>query len=116
MAGDVALLRVIDRPEALEALPLRSLRSLDGVDFSAYGFPRGYDTSRETHGTLGKAAGLERVQLEVAPALLVEPGFSGAAVWSDRLEAVVGMLTSGDRKTEGRMAFAVPVRTIVLCV
>ena len=112
MAGDVALLHLVEPPAALEMLPLRSLRSLDGVDFSAYGFPRGYDSSRETHGTLGKAAGLERVQLEVGAALLVEPGFSGSAVWSDRLGAAVGMITSRDRKTEGRMAFAVPTGVI----
>ena len=112
MAGDVALLHLVEPPAGLETLPVRALRSLDGLDFSAYGFPGGYDNSRETHGTLGKAVGLERVQLEVGSALLVKPGFSGAAVWSDELGAVVGMLTSRDLETAGELAFAVPMRAI----
>ena len=113
MAGDLALLQLAEPPVGLEALPLRSLRSLDGLDFTAYGFLCGFEsTGISTHGTLGKAVGLERVQLEVRSAQLVQPGFSGAPVWSDKLGAVVGMLTSRHRETEGRVAFAVPMRTI----
>lgn len=114
MAGDLALLRLTEQPAGLEALPLRSLRSLDGLHFSAYGFPEGYDSSLDTEGRLRKAVGLERVQLEVHSALLVQPGFSGAAVWSDKLGAVVGMLTSRHWGTEGAVAFAVPMRTIAM--
>ena len=112
MAGDVALLGLVDPPAGVAALPLRSLRYLDGIDFTAYGFPEGYDSGNITSGKLGKAVPLERVQLEVGSALFVQPGFSGAAVWSDRLGAVVGMLTSRHRETEGRVAFAVPVRAV----
>ena len=112
MAGDLALLRLDEPPVGVVTLPVRSLRSLNGLDFTVYGFPEGYDTSLDTNGTLGKAVGLERVRLEVGSALLVEPGFSGAAVWSEQLGAVVGMLTSRDQGTEGRVAFAMSMRAI----
>ena len=112
MAGDHALLRLIDPPDGVRVLPLRSVRSLDGVDFTAYGFPQGYDTGVNTEGRLGKAAGLERAQLEVESALVVDRGFSGAAAFSERLGAVVAMLVTRDRKTEGRIAFALSVRTL----
>ena len=113
MAGDLALLRVADAPAGLGVLPLRSLRSLDGLDFTAYGFPPGYEAGGfNLSGMLGKAVGLERVQLEVGSEVSVVPGFSGAGVWSDKLRAVVGMLTSRDRETGGRVAFAVPMRVI----
>ncbi len=114
MAGDLALLQLSERAPGLQPLPSRSFRSLDGLNFSAYGFPEGYDSSLHTGGTLRKAVGLERVQLEVDSALLVEPGFSGAAVWSDKLGAVVGMLTTRHRETEGAVAFAVPIRIIAM--
>jgi WD40 repeat protein len=112
VAGDLALLQLDEPPLGVKTLPMRSLGSLDGLDFTVYGFPEGYDTSLDTNGMLGKAVGLERVRLEVRSALLVKPGFSGAAVWSEQLGAVVGMLTSRDQETEGRVAFAVPVRAI----
>ena len=92
---------------------MRRRRSLDGLGFVAYGFPECYETSVHTRGELGKAVGLERVQLAIRNnELLVQTGFSGAAVWSDKLGAAVGMLTARDSESAGRVAFAVPMRTI----
>ena len=94
-------------------MPLRRRRSLDGLGFVAYGFPECYETSVHTRGELGKAVGLERVQVAIRNnELLVQTGFSGAAVWSDKLGAAVGMLTARDSESAGRVAFAVPMRTI----
>ena len=68
MAGDHALLRLIDPPRRARALPLRSL---DGLDFTAYGFPAGFDGGLAAEGRLGVAVGLERTQLETESALRV---------------------------------------------
>lgn len=112
MAGDVALLRLLEPSIGTEGLPARSLHSLDGRDFSTYGFPEGYDSGFNISGTLGKAIPTERVQLEASGAALVQPGFSGSPAWSEGLGAVVGMLTSRHRETAGRVAFAVPVHVV----
>jgi WD40 repeat protein len=94
----------------MEAVPLRSMPSLAGHAFACYGFPAGYDTSVPAEGQLGLAAGLEWVTLKVSAGVLVGPGFSGAAVWSQ--DAVVALLVTRDAAGRGRVAFAVPVRVI----
>lgn len=110
--GDVALLHLNDPPDGVCPVPLRSLRSLDHLAFSAYGFPEGYDDGLWTRGNLGMAVGNEWVQLEPDSARTVALGFSGTAVWSDDLKAVVGMMVAADQKTDGRVAFAIPVHVL----
>jgi WD40 repeat protein len=102
-------LRLKDPPAAIAPVPLRSLGSLANAPFTAYGFPEGYDDGVSIEGKLGRAAGLEQVQLEVSSALAVAPGFSGAAVWDLERQAVVALMVTRDTGTEGRVAFAIPV-------
>ena len=111
-SGDIALLRLKTPPEGLRPVRLRSLGSLAGVSFAAYGFPDGYDDGLSTHGEVGFAAGLEWVQLEATSAFAIEPGFSGGAVWDVERDAVVAMMVTRDRGTAGRVAFALPVRIV----
>lgn len=110
--GDTALLRLIEIPEGLASVQLRSLRSLDGHAFTSYGFPAGHDDSVPTEGRLGKAVGREWVKMEAATALVVQPGFSGAAVWSEEVGSVVAMVVTRDVASAGRIAFAIPVRVL----
>ena len=107
--GDVAVLRLESAPAEMRRAPLRSLRTLKGVGFAAYGFPRGYEDGVATHGTLGPPVGHGWVQVDVASAMLIEPGYSGAAVWSERHRAVVGMIVTRDAGTRGRVGFAIPL-------
>ena len=108
-AGDVALLRLKDPPAGVAAVVLRRVRSLDGVAFSAYGFPEGLPDGVWARGTLGLGVGDEWVQLEPGSARRVAPGFSGTAVWSDGHKAVVGMMVARDSDAESGVAFAIPV-------
>lgn len=108
-SGDHAVLLLEVPPEGVVPAAIRAPRSLNGHSFTAYGFPRGYDDSLPAMGRAGKASALEWVTLNVENDVPISPGFSGAAVWSDQCDAVVAMIVTSDRATQGKVGFAVPV-------
>jgi hypothetical protein len=111
-AGDVAVLQLQGALGAVRPVAVRALYSLDGVASSACGFPAGYDDGMWARATLGLGVGRAWVQVEVTSHAAVEPGYSGAAVWSDEHAAVVAMMVTRDTKTAGRVAFAIPIRMV----
>jgi trypsin-like peptidase/AAA ATPase-like protein len=107
-AGDLAVLELLDPPVPIEALPLRRRESYKGLSFSSYGFPPSHPESDAAHGRLGLMVGLQWVRLEADSSAIVEPGFSGGAVWADDADGAVAMILT--RKTgDGRVAYAVPI-------
>jgi hypothetical protein len=110
--GDTALLSLNGTVVGTEAILIRSRASIRGVDFDAYGFPSGFSHDVPSDGTVGVAVGKEWITLETHSALAIEPGFSGTAVWSRDLGAVVGMIVTRDVPTGGRLAFAIPTRVL----
>ena len=110
-AGDVAVLRLEDATLMPEPLPLRRRASYKGLSFSSYGFPATNPESDAAHGQLGLRVGQEWVRLEAQSEAMVEPGFSGAAVWADDLEGAVGMILTR-KKGDGRIAYAIPLSMV----
>ena len=107
-AGDIAVLELLDPQFPVEALPLRRRESYKGLSFCSYGFPAAHPESDAAHGRLGLMVGLQWVRLEADSSAIVEPGFSGAAVWADDAAGAVAMILT--RKTgDGRVAYAVPI-------
>lgn len=132
-AEDLALLR-LEGPLPREVIPLPLGRSFNtqGQSFLSFGFP----ASRPEDGLLGECKVLGMVSDANLPLLQissnqVSKGFSGAPVWSEKLQAVIGMITSivGTRKVKiastdillpfdpsGRQtdtAFATPVESLL---
>lgn len=112
--GDTALLGLDKAVPGLVPLPVAAPHSMRGQTFISYGFPKHYDDGVETVGSIGGLVGKEWVQLEVDSALSVQPGFSGAPVWSVEVGAVVAVLTNRDGVTDGRVAFGVPIEKFAL--
>ena len=91
-AEDVAILRLEDSlPEGVTPLPLRTYSGKH--DLSSFGFPQEDPSDgRWGHGqVLGplKMNGFNRLQLRSEE---TTKGFSGAPVWDDTLQAVIGMI------------------------
>jgi WD40 repeat protein len=110
--GDTAVLQLLEPEPAIRPAPLRSLDSLDGLRFSAYGFTAGYSVGLSVEGVLGKRFGHEWVKLDVQSANVVDMGHSGGAVWSEHHKCVVAMITARHPETAGRIAFAIPVKVL----
>jgi WD40 repeat protein/3',5'-cyclic AMP phosphodiesterase CpdA len=114
-SGDLAVLRLdASLPEGMVRAPLRSPASVLDHRFRCHGFPPEPVGGREAVGVLRGPAGpgWEWTQLEAqgASGYAVERGFSGAPVWDDRLEAVVGMVVAQDpRNPSARVAWMIPV-------
>jgi len=106
--GDFAVLELLKPLAAVEPLPLRRRDSYKGLSFSAYGFPPSQPESDAAHGRLGLRVGIQWVRVEADSSAIVEPGFSGAAVWADDAAGAVAMILTR-RTGDGRVAYAVPV-------
>lgn len=79
--------------------------------FQIFGFPSQRDDGIWASGELRDQIGTGWVQMEdiKAPGYAVELGFSGAPVWDEQLEGVVGMVVAAERKREdAKAAFMIP--------
>ncbi|MFJ2896072.1 AAA family ATPase [Streptomyces sp. NPDC087218] len=110
--GDVALLRLDGPVEGTRPAPL-----VDGTDvwehpFRTMGFPVGAGHGVWAHGTLRAGLGSGWVQMETEePGPRVVKGFSGAPVWDDAQNGVVGMTVAAD--VEERTAYLLPSADLV---
>jgi WD40 repeat protein len=97
------------QPVALVAGP-----ELWGHSFRAFGFPSGYPNGVWTDGRILEkdANGLLQIEETKTSGYTVQPGFSGAAIWDETLDGVVGMVTAADTRPGVRTAFGVPVSTL----
>lgn len=95
-AGDVAVLQ-LEEPAPSGALPAPSRITDDvrGHSFRTFGFPFDQDAGIWIEGRLLGAQGTGRIQIETdARQWRIEPGFSGAPVWDDDANGVVGMVVT----------------------
>jgi S1-C subfamily serine protease len=89
---------------------------LRGNPFHTFGFPSGHDDGLEATGVLRGRQSTGWVQLEDVKqtGVRLEPGFSGAPVWDEKLNGVVGMAVAADQKRpEAKVAFMIPTRVLV---
>lgn len=112
--GDVAVLELLcAAPVSSGPPPLRRPPDLRGDTFRAYGFPAGHDDGVEAHGEIRgpSGPGWEWIQIEGTSTIGYEitEGFSGAPVWGEQAEAVVGIVVGTDRQRDVRGAFMIPV-------
>ena len=84
-------------------------------NFRIFGFPQGHDLGIWATGTLRDKRGNDWIQLDAITAQnrAVEKGFSGAPIWDESLQGVVGMAVAAEKRREDvTAAFMIPVSTL----
>lgn len=115
---DIAGLRLEGvAPQECEALRLVVADELWGHRFRIFGFPNKRDEGIWAAGVIRDRLANGWVQIEdiKAQGQAVQPGFSGAPIWDEALEGVVGMAVAADKKRdETKTAFMIPTAMLVL--
>ncbi|MEU4156479.1 tetratricopeptide repeat protein [Actinoplanes sp. NPDC026670] len=115
--GDVAVLDLAEPPpDAAVAPPMRvtDRRILDHR-VRVYGYPRGHESGAvPAVAVIEGAAHDEWLGLRSAETVghQLSHGYSGAPVWDDQWQAVVGMAVGADRQAQQRTAYAIPVQVL----
>ncbi|MFE3648689.1 trypsin-like peptidase domain-containing protein [Streptomyces sp. NPDC059152] len=120
-SGDVAVLRLGDQPPA-DAVPLRIVESDDlaGHRWRAFGFPRypgpggSKDAGIWTRGTIEGREGTGWWQLtcDERAGFPLAGGFSGAPVWDEQYEGVVGVVVAVEGDQRRRTGYALTVESL----
>jgi len=116
---DVAILKLKKpMPSAARVLPLFNGPELWEQNFRVLGFPSkldpgGWATGR-IQGSVYDPSGLVQIKDDQTTGYAIEPGFSGAPVWSPSLEdTIVGMTVARDKeREEAKVGFMLPVRRL----
>ncbi|MFE3451829.1 trypsin-like peptidase domain-containing protein [Nonomuraea sp. NPDC059194] len=101
---DIAVLELdADLPPDVRPAALRCVKDvvLKDVRWVAYGFPEGDPLATQASGLVGAEAGYGWVTLHTDSRYQLEHGFSGAGLWSDAHDAVVGLIGQ-KRQGDGR--------------
>ena len=102
---DVAILELADPiPDGVEPARLRcpAPKSLIGTKWWALGFPPAQPRGSVSKGEVGAALARGWVRIDVTSAYHIEPGFSGAGLWSPEFGAVVGIVAVYDEQRNGQ--------------
>lgn len=114
---DIAGLELKSKPPVTaKPAPLTIAKNLWGHPFKVMGFPEGQPNGAWAEGELRGSLANRWVQLEAVrkPGYRLEGGFSGAPVWDDRLQAVVGIAVAADiLRPEVKVAFIIPAASLV---
>ncbi|WP_327064606.1 nSTAND1 domain-containing NTPase [Kitasatospora sp. NBC_01302] len=120
-SGDVAVLELTDQPPA-GAVPLRILEADDlaGHRWRAFGFPRypgpngGKDAGIWTRGTIEGREGTGWWQLtcDEDAGFPLAGGFSGAPVWDEEYQGVVGVVVAVEGDQRRRTGYALTVESL----
>ncbi len=111
---DIAILDIMGDPHAelKPAMLAASTTDVWGHEFRAFGFPENNEQGIWTVGALlGKnAEGWIQIQdTSNANGYFIQPGFSGAPVWDETLNGIVGMVVAADNSENRRIAYIVPI-------
>lgn len=113
--SDVAGLE-LERSAPEEATALLPVHATDPWHhaFRVLGFPTGYDNGVWASGRLlGRdAMGWLQVEDVKQTGYFIAPGFSGAPVWDNLEEGVVGIVTAAERRVAVRAAFVIPAQML----
>jgi hypothetical protein len=110
---DMALLRLDAVVDGSGPAPLVDAADLWQHPFRVFGFPRHFDDGVWVSGTLREQQASGWVQMEAQePGPGIEGGFSGAPVWDETLDGVVGITVAGHGGKE-RTAYLVPLADLV---
>ena len=115
-SGDIAGLELAcEPPSGAEVVRFVEASNVWKHDFSALGFPTGYDDGVWTTGRLLRRQATNWIQIEdvKAQGFAVAPGFSGTPVWDEQLQGVIGMVVASSRLTDTKTAFVIPLDVLV---
>ena len=110
-AGDIAVLQPTSLiPQDAIPVPLALKTDLWDKPFRAFGFPQNYPSGTWTDGSLKsrEANGYFQLQNTNALGYRLQPGFSGAPVWVEQYQAVIGIVTLADISSNVYAGFAIP--------
>ena len=116
--GDIAALHLdYTTPDSVQiAHMVTTDEDLWGHEFRAFGFPEGHDedgvwASGKLRGR--QATGWIHIEDVKETGYRVQPGFSGAGVWDEQLQGVVGMVVAAEEDTRIKAAFMIPTTVLV---
>jgi formylglycine-generating enzyme required for sulfatase activity len=113
---DIACLELLSKPpkEVHPAL-LIAEEDLWGHSFRAFGFPAGYENGVWASGVLRAKQADGWIQIEDVKdtGYFIVPGFSGTAIWDEKVNGVVGMTVAAERRHEVRAAFVIPTTRVL---
>jgi hypothetical protein len=117
MGEDIAVLEILPMtlPSGAQSVRLVTADAPWGHDFRIFGFPKNRDDGIWASGVLREHQAAQWIQMEdiKAQGYSIEPGFSGAPVWDETLEGVVGMAVAADLyREEARAAFMIPSKVL----
>ncbi|TBC68709.1 nSTAND1 domain-containing NTPase [Rhizobium ruizarguesonis] len=108
LQGDIGLGPGIEPSRIDRRIPER------GTAFLTYGFPTGFDNGIEASGEVlvQDPGGWLQVRDTQSFGYFIQPGFSGAPVFSQTDLRLIGMATASDRDNKTRLAFLLPAHLI----
>ncbi|MBE9039734.1 trypsin-like peptidase domain-containing protein [Oscillatoriales cyanobacterium LEGE 11467] len=113
---DIAGLKLISPLEEAQPARLVTAEELWGHGFRVLGFPEGKSKGAWASGSFRGGIANGWVQLEDVKqsGYRLEEGFSGAPVWDEELQGVVGMAVAAEKqRTEAKAAFIIPANVLV---
>jgi WD40 repeat protein len=114
--GDIAGLRLTSAPpQSVKPARLVIAADLWEHSFRTFGFPARHDDGVWASGRLLGRQGTGWVQLEDVKetGFRIERGFSGAPVWDDELQGVVGMAVAAEARDEIRAGYLTPAEALI---
>jgi hypothetical protein len=112
---DIATLRLDEALTEMKLLPLGASNASKGHSFSTYGFPKP-DQALSGSGRITGRATINWVELLQLESAQVTPGFSGAPVFDEATQRVIGMVVAiappDEYQRQGTTAFAIPSETL----
>jgi hypothetical protein len=117
--GDLALLEVPGSDPLPDAAPLRPAGEPVRQMISVFGHPAGLENGVWARAMLiGRRGGrTEWIQLDglTSTGKRIQRGFSGAGVWDEQNEAVIGCVVASDRAELDKIAWMIPLEVILEC-
>jgi V8-like Glu-specific endopeptidase len=114
---DIAGLKLLGKPpDVAQSVGMLTAEDFWGDDLRVFGFPSGHNDGVWATGVLRGESGNGWIQMEAVnvPGYQVEPGFSGAPVWDEKLAGVVGMAVAAEKQREGvKAAFMIPAKVLI---
>lgn len=109
--GDMAVLEIQDElPVGVSSARMIRANDLWGHSFRVLGFPDEF--GGVVHGEIRSRLPNGWIQIE-ARALPIETGFSGAPVWDDQLDGVVGMVVATRIRSDAKVAYMIPTSVLI---
>jgi|GEM_PF-1477782 len=113
---DLAVLKILEAiPKGVTPLSFKETTYYREHRYHVYGFPDGHPDGVWAQGEIGGELTRGWVQMEGtrAEGLAIEPGFSGAPVWDEKLEGIAGMTVARDKdREEAKVGFMIPYQRL----